>query len=337
MSEKYATFATGLLSASTEVTKSLGSIDFAYCPSCLQIIEDETDHTKCSLCKSDVKDDGLSVGYLKMKNEITFQKRESEGIVERKRKNVQEIETTVRDLRTRLKNLERQNQVFVNSINPVEAEVKTLIERSGYLQRALQDVLEKEKLAVKVTEISEKKAELNDQISRLKDQIHATEGLREGRKGEIYTDINDLTIDLIKNDPIQELKNVERISFDFAKDELFAIGKDSPAASTGSYLKNSFFFSLFLLSLKHPNVRYPRFIVMDNLEDKGLQDDRVQQFHQDVIRRSEETQVKHQIIFTARSEVITEELEQSGMCIGENFDGNQNRPVAKVRGFPVNL
>lgn len=313
------------LSASTEVTKSLGSIDFAYCPSCLQIIEDETDHTKCSLCKSDVKDDGLSVGYLKMKNEITFQKRESEGIVERKRKNVQEIEISVRDLRTRLKNLERQNQVFVNSINPVEAEVKTLIERSGYLQRALQDVLEKEKLAAKVTEISEKKAELNDQISRLKDQIHATEGLREGRKSEIYTDINDLTIDLIKNDPIQELKNVERISFDFAKDELFAVGKDSPAASTGSYLKNSFFFSLFLLSLKHPNVRYPRFIVMDNLEDKGLQDDRVQQFHQDIIRRSEETQIKHQIIFTARSEVITEELEQSGMCIGENFNGNQNK------------
>ncbi len=203
--------------------------------------------------------------------------------------------------------------------------MKTLIERSGYLQRALQDVLEKEKLAAKVTEISEKKAELNERISRLKDQIHSTESLREGKKSSIYTDINDLTINLIKNDPIPELKDVERISFDFAKDELLAVGKDSPAASTGSYLKNAFFFSLFLLSLKHSSVRYPRFIIMDNLEDKGLQDDRVQQFHQDIIKHSEETQVKHQIIFTARSEVITEELEQSGMCIGENFDGNQNK------------
>lgn len=313
------------LSASTEITKSLGSIDFSYCPSCLQILDDTVEDTKCGLCKSDVKDDGLSVGYLKMKNEIAFQKRESEGIVERKRERVQKIKFEVKELHTRLKDLERKNKIFVNVLNPVEAEVKALLERTGYLQRALQDVSEREKLAAKVTEISEKKASLNERISILKDEIRATEGLREHRKNIIYTDINDLTIGLIKNDPIQELKNVDRISFDFSKDELFAVGKDSPAASTGSYLKNAFFFSLFLLSLKHASVRYPRFIVMDNIEDKGLQDDRVQQFHQGIIRHSQETQTKHQIIFTARSEVITDELEKSGMCIGENFDGNQNK------------
>lgn len=313
------------LSVSTEVTKSLGSIDFSYCPSCLQVLEDNSDHTKCDLCKSDVKDDGLSIGYLKMKNEIAFQKRESEGIVERKRKRIQELEAEVKELGTKLKELERQNKSFINALNPVEAEVKTLLERSGYLQRASQDVLEREKLAARVTEIIEKKAELNEQISRLKDQIQATENLRENKKNTIYTDVNDLTISLIKNDPIQELKNVDRISFDFGKDELFAVGKDSPAASTGSYLKNAFFFALFLLSLKHTSVRYPRFIVMDNLEDKGLQDDRVQQLHQDIIKHSQETNVKHQIIFTARSEVITDDLEKSGMCIGKNFDGNQEK------------
>jgi tetrahydromethanopterin S-methyltransferase subunit B len=312
------------LSASTEITKSLGSIDFAYCPSCLQILEENEDHKKCCLCKSDVKDDGLSVGYLKMKNEISFQKRESEAIVERKRKRIQDIEADVIDLSQRLKELERQNKNFINTLNPVEAEVKTLLERTGYLQRALQDVLEREKLAAKVTEISEKKAEINEQISRLKDQIAGVESLRENKKNVIYTDLNDLTVSLIKNDPIQELKGVDRISFDFGKDELFAVGKDSPAASTGSYLKNAFFFSLFLLSLKHSSVRYPRFIVMDNLEDKGLQDDRVQQFHQDIIGLSKESKVKHQIIFTARSEVITDDLEKSGMCIGGNFDGNTN-------------
>jgi hypothetical protein len=61
---------------------------------------------------------------------------------------------------------------------------------------------------------------------------------------------------------------------------------------------------------------------MDNLEDKGLQDDRVQQFHQDIIQYSQESSVKHQVIFTARSEVITDDLENSGMCVGKNFDGN---------------
>lgn len=311
------------LSASTQVTKSLGSIDFAYCPSCLQVLEDTADHAKCGLCKSDIKDDGLSVGYLKMKNEIAFQKRESEDIVERKRARIKDLEAEFSNLASRLKDLERQNQNFVDTLNPVEAEIKTLLERSGYLSRALQDLQEREKLAARVAEICQKKAELNEEMSILKDKIQAGESLRENRKIAIYTDINNIAISLIKNDPVQELKNIDRISFDFAKDELFAVGKGSPAASTGSHLKNAFFFALFLLSLKHPTVRYPRFIVMDNLEDKGLQDDRVQQFHQDIIKHSQETDVKHQIIFTARSEVLTEDIDKSGMCVGKNFDGDR--------------
>lgn len=83
------------------------------------------------MCKSDIKDDGLSLGYLKMKNEISFQKRESEGIVERKRKKISELEIEVADLKEKLKELERHNKNFINVLNPVEAKIKTLIERSG--------------------------------------------------------------------------------------------------------------------------------------------------------------------------------------------------------------
>ncbi len=310
------------LSASTMIAKTIGQIKLAYCPSCLEDLKDDPDpdHGTCALCKSDLKDDGLSVGYLKMRNEIAFQKRESEDIIKRKNIRIQKIKPELQSLSEELKMLERQSKNFINALNPIEAEVKILLERSGYLDRALQDVIKREELANKVDDISAKKAQLASIISDLNDKIQTAVDLRESRKNKIYTDINDITIDLIKRDPIHELQNVDRISFDFYKDEILAVGKNSPAASTGSYLKNVFFFSLFLISLRHQIVRYPRFIIMDNIEANGLQNDRVQQFHKDIIKHSEDTKIKHQIIFTARSEVITNELEQSGLCIGENYD-----------------
>jgi len=307
------------LNASTEVTKELGSIDFSYCPCCLQVLSDTVDAKKCDLCKSDIKDDGRSLGYLKMRNEIAFQKKESENILSRKETRVSEVEILIQKTKAEQTQLERKHSNFVNSVNPIEAEIKNYISRLGYIERAIQDTLEKEKLGQKIEEIKQIKASLNAEISKLKDDIEAANALREKNRSAIYTAIIDLTMQLIKNDPSKELAGVDRISFDFGKDDVMAVGKDSPAASTGTYLKNSFFFALFLVSLANRFVRYPRFILMDNIEDSGLETNRVQQFHRDILEHSKASNTVHQIIFTARSEVITPELDQSGLCVGKHY------------------
>lgn len=307
------------LSASTEVTKVLGGIDFSYCPCCLQLLEDSTEASKCDLCKSEIKDEGRAIGYLKMRNEILFQKRESESILDRKESRLKEIKLLLQKSKAEQTQLERKHSNYINSLSPIEAEVKNYLSRLGYIERSIQDIIEKEKLAQKIEEIKKLKAGLNEEISKLKDAIESTNALRENNRSATYTAINNHTMQLIKNDPNKELANVERIRFDFAKDDVFAIGKDAPAASTGTYLKNSFFFSLFLVSLEKSFVRYPRFIIMDNIEDSGLETNRVQQFHKDIIQRSNATTVPHQIIFTARSEVITKELDESGLCVGKHY------------------
>jgi len=307
------------LAASTEVTKSLGSIEFNYCPSCMQIIAEDDEKDKCSLCKCSIVEEGRSFGYLKMQNEITFQKRESESILERKEQRLSEIELHLKALHKDLSNLERKNKVFLSSVSPIEAEIRTLIEQTGYLDKSIQDTYEREKLALKIEEIRVKKGELNNEISYLKDLINAAEASRETNRQKIYTAINDKTLIMLKNDPNPELSRVDRISFDFGKDEVIAVGKSSPAASTGTYLKNSFFFALFLVSLEKSVVRYPRFIIMDNIEDSGISTPRVRQFHSDIIAQSDSHEVVHQIIFTSRSEVLSPELHQSDLCVGDDY------------------
>lgn len=312
------------LTASTEVTKALGAIDFSYCPSCLQVVEPDDSEHQCGLCKKEIKEENLAVGYLKMRNEIAFQLKESKRIVKRREDKREKVTLELDELRRRLKELQRQHKSYVYAVSPVEAEIRTLIERTGFLERALQDIEEKEVFARKVALIMEKKAELSKEISKLEDAISAAERSRENNREKLYTAINDNTISLIKNDPRNELEKVERISFDFGKDEMFAVGKASPAASTGSYLKNSFFFSIFQASLEYKSARYPRFIIMDNIEDKGMQTDRIHQFHNDIIEISNGSNVKHQILLTVRSEMMQEKLVELGLCVGREYDDKKD-------------
>ena len=73
------------------------------------------------------------------------------------------------------------------------------------------------------------------------------------------------------------------------------------------------------------DVRYPRFVILDNVEDKGLETNRIQQFHRDVIEKSKDSDIEHQIIITARSEVVTDEIRNSGMVVGKEYNTVQKK------------
>lgn len=308
------------LSPSEMTREKLGSVDFPYCPSCLQSVSTPPQKSECALCKSTIPEEPIKFEYLKMKNEMSFQKKESERIQSRRRDRLAKTKQEIKEINSQKTQIEYQNRNFINTPNPIRGEMKNALLRLGGIDSEIKDLTEKEKLAQKIEEISQTKSNLETEISVLEAKIIQGDSSREKRRAEVSQIINDKTIQLINNDPNAELKNIDRIEFNFGKNDIIAVGKDSPAASTGTYLKNAFFFSLFLTSLEKDFVRYPRFIIMDNIEDSGLENNRVQQFHKDIMDQSERAQTPHQIIFTARSETVSQELEQSGFCIGENYN-----------------
>lgn len=320
------------INISVTVTSEFGGIDFHHCPSCYKPLSQEADPSHCPLCKSEFDTEGgdIALGILKLRNEIAFQLNESRSIVAMKKEIIKKIETDLAKVILEYQSATRRNENIISYLNPLEAQSKNLITRLGYIDRALEDLENKVELANKLKELSDFKASLNEEISTLKDRIEAENHKREKRKGEVYTRLNDLTVSMLAVDPKPELSQVERIEFDFGKDKLIAVGKSSPAASTGVFLKNSFFFSMLLISLEKKFVRYPRFIIMDNIEDKGMETERVQALHSEIINRSEQSDVVHQIIFTARSEVMSDDLEGSEYCVGKNYKAEKGQYSLKL-------
>lgn len=82
--------------------------------------------------------------------------------------------------------------------------------------------------------------------------------------------------------------------------------------------KNAVLFSIFFVSLELDFFRYPRFILCDNMEDKGMEKVRTQNFQKIIVSMSEKFDKNgHQIIFTTSE--IADELNNTAYSVGDNY------------------
>jgi hypothetical protein len=86
------------------------------------------------------------------------------------------------------------------------------------------------------------------------------------------------------------------------------------AASSMVFLKNAFHLAVLLASTQHQFFRYPRFVLFDNIEDKGMEPARSHRFQQLVVESSRATDTDHQIILT--TSMIAPELDIAELTVG---------------------
>lgn len=70
-------------------------------------------------------------------------------------------------------------------------------------------------------------------------------------------------------------------------------------------------------------MRYPKFILCDNMEDKGMEKERTQNYQNVLTQISKaynNKEQEHQIIFT--TSMIADELEGTAYCVGDYYDQN---------------
>ena len=114
-----------------------------------------------------------------------------------------------------------------------------------------------------------------------------------------------------------EFSSGKHIELDFSKNTFALDGENNFSESSNIYLKNSVRFAIFFASLGIEYFRFPRFILSDNIEDKGMEEIRSQSFQKAIVDLSTHFEVKHQIIFT--TSMIEPELNNSEYCIGEFY------------------
>lgn len=294
---------------------ALGEVTFLFCPVCLTPL-DTKDSTVCHLCKTEKKEKGKSVAHLQMKNELEFQIKESSKIMEEKKSNYSALHSQIPSLESQLKQLKDSLEIQLDSTNDLDNVISDLAEKIGYLNKAIETENDKEKYLALLDEYSANKLSLMEEINKINAQLERIRSENENRVEDVKANIESKTLILLKKD-LQfepEFENGENFFFDFAEDRMFLNGRSKYSASSMVILKNSFRFSIFLESVMDRLMRFPRFILIDNIEDKGMQPERSQNFQKIVVDECAVLKKDHQVIFT--TSMINPSLDNSSLCVG---------------------
>lgn len=301
-------------------SSTLGPINFLFCPSCFSSLKEADHDHQCKLCRSDVEPDGDRSRFARMRNELEIQLKESNQLQGKRREDLAAATirvgklTGVRDaLATEYLNLTR------NYLTEADAQIDRLNSRLGYSERELIELQRERHLAEQLAELSHTRAELNEDITRLKGNIVLWRDHRDRQQSNVYRLIQKRTATILSKDVHTEAEFTEDsdVYFDFSEDRVTVNGKSGFSASSLTVIRNAFHLALHWVSCTSPTLRYPRFLLFDNIEDKGMTEQRSQNFQRLIAAISENFETEHQIIFT--TSMVDPDLDKSDKTVGERY------------------
>lgn len=112
-------------------------------------------------------------------------------------------------------------------------------------------------------------------------------------------------------------ERANEVSFEFDADRLSVNGESFFSASSMAYLRNSFFASFLLAAANDESFLHPRLLIMDTVEDKGMEPERSMNFQRLLRDKSQNAASTQQIIIA--TSMIAPELDDPDYTVGEIY------------------
>lgn len=329
---------------SIKTRKFLGNIPIEYCPSCLNKLKETLDESSCKLCKQNTDDKFGTTQAKRMKLEIKFQKDESSKLLKLKNTRLSELKTTLRLNEKELNSLQIRLNNSIDDVKPFELEqIDSLNFKKGLSEGEIMQFRTLLEQAEKYQELIDSREEIKKRITTLDGFISTIKRNQLRTKKLVIDKIQKEGVYLLNNDfeRQREFSTAKPKDFivDFSNNLVYLKSKDIEtfksyqkfSASSNFYLKISARFAVYLASLKDNQMRFPRFIFADNMEDKGIEEKRAQNLQKILIERFEEINNEDsQLIYT--TSYLSEKLRKSKYIVGEYH--TKANPSLKLKSNP---
>lgn len=300
---------------------ALGHLSFEYCPSCFAPVEPK-EAVNCQLCDTKRVDGGDDSRTLAVRLDLQMQLKESLSL--QKERNA-ELIMKKSELRIAGKALRRASSTIElaqsGTVTGRESAIAELSRKVGFIDSELESLQKRLELANRIQSASDAKEDLNKQVTQLKAEIDAIIRAQGRRKLEAYTLVSNETKLLLDKDLEEhsDFGEVDNVSFEFSGDWVAINGDKNRAGSASGMviLKNSFAAGLLTASLIDQRFNLPRWMLFDNVEDKGMVEERSWNFQRLLVNLSKASQTPHQIIFTTSK--IAPELDLPELVVGRHY------------------
>lgn len=308
--------------------ETLKGISFIYCPSCFAPIEDKHSAHACALCKSPFDQGRAQARILSVINETGIQIRQSKSLQNERKAELSKLELEIGKANRAWAGFAERYRLL-NRVPSTElrAKARELYGRAGYLERQIEDLGRKTTIIERIDSLAQAKNALNSEILKLKDAIEAAERWQQEHLRKAYTQISENTAEFLRNDLLRQdtFSKAESISFSFGDDRLAVNGESFFSASSMVYLRNSFYAGFLKAAIENPAFRHPRLLIMDTVEDKGMEPMRSHHFQNLLAQLSEAAAADHQLIYATA--MIAPELENSAHVV-DRFYTHEHRTLA---------
>lgn len=320
--------------ASSEI---VGNIEFTHCPACLSELSAHQGPGQCVVCGQPTDPEHTRSRYLQIKMDLEIQIRESRQLASDKESAQSLLERQLRLFRSNYQEMLSEYAIkYDSSTSPRESFVATRYRRLGQIDRERNELARLLERAFEIDALSKEKARLQQEISLLKDKQQAFEAASQKRRATALSLISLTARELIWKDLERQLefRNAQNVAINFADNSVLVDGELNFAESSNVIVKNAAILALLLSAAKDEQFYHPRFALFDNIEDKGMQQDRSQNFQEVMVQASKAAPLDHQIILT--TSMPNPKLDDPRLVIGPYYT-HENRTLAPTTPTPKQI
>ncbi|MBB3410012.1 regulator of replication initiation timing [Rhizobium sp. BK316] len=315
------------LEQSQDVIAQMDAIAFEFCPSCFAPVEHNHVEGSCSLCKSPYDHSRTQQRVLKLINEYSRQRDNSATIQHGREDLISHLKSKIESTTELWRQAARHYTVAVRTpTTELRLELRQLNREAGYAHRQLEELASKKAIITELAELSESRDVLEREIDQLKVIIENEERRNHLQKARAAERIEKEVLDFLKKDLERQstFVSADRINFEFDGDRLAVNDESFFSASSMVYLRNSFLAGFMYAAANDSTFSHPRFLLMDTVEDKGMEPERSKNFQRLLYSKSQSAISDHQIIIA--TSMIADELNNPSITVGE-FYTHDNRTL----------
>ena len=307
------------------------ALDLDLCPVCLsELSPKEPGH--CPVCDAPVESSKGENQALRIQLELDHQISESEALL---KANKTELDNMKDKLRTKKRQLTAAQRQFDDAVRNVRStrdeEIDHLLETKGYKDAEANQYRTMLEYAERYERFSKEQSDLELQLDRLTNYIKAEENRIEREQRDIDQSISENGVFMLNNDQErqQEFMHANDFKVNYKQNMAYISNQRIKlSASSAFYLKMAARFALLFASLQVDSMLYPRLLFSDNMEDKGMEEERAKNFQRMIVKRLQELgNEDYQLIFATSN--IADELNTPDYTIGEEYSQN-NKSLKNV-------
>lgn len=303
-----------------QVSSAMGNIEFVRCPACLAELSADRTSEHCVVCGRATDPEQERSRYLQIKFDIDAQIRESLQLLDDKGRERSRLQKDLGELKRYYQQaLTSFTMKFEVANSPRDSFLAERHQRIGQIEIERRDLDRLMEIARRISILSDEKASLQAQISRLKDRQKALEDKRNRRRTIALTSISELAKKILKLDleRQEEFRRAQVVTLNFGDNSVQVDGELNFAESSNVIVKNTAILALLIAATEDIEFFHPRFVLLDNIEDKGMEQKRSHNFQEIIASLSKKASMAHQIILT--TSMLSPELDREEYVIGPHY------------------